>query len=225
MDGLLEPNIVEILEKGGDLSISVQKIADMIGGDAKSCHVARICGRLMREGRVVLTRTRDESGRGPFFKLADKGSVSPKSESASEEDVSPKPPKSAKKARKVPDKLPCSVCGRLVDPRVHGRHVKACKAKEKAWPPGAIPITDHETGTCTMVAPNHTQVSYTVPPLNVVVPSSPGPLLRPMVFLQEVEGFAERAGFTVKYVEFMPDEIIVKLLNEKAAKKLQQQSS
>ncbi len=88
--------------------------------------------------------------------------------------------------------------------------------------PGAIPIIDHETGRTTIVPPSHAQVSYTVPPLNVVVPSPSGPLLRPMVFLQEVEGFAERAGFTVKYVEFMPDEIIVKLISEKASKTLLQ---
>ncbi len=180
MDGPLEPTIIEILEKSGDMSLSVQKIAELIGEDTKACHVARVCGRLMREGRAVLTRTRDESGRGPFFKLGlnpVENSVSPKSEIPSNESVSPKLPE--------PAKVACPVCGMMCDPRGLGPHKRACKVKEIESRPGSASSPLKIT---TIVLENRAECEICKLPTKADV-------------LNKIEDFARGAGYKINHVE------------------------
>ena len=75
-----------------------------------------------------------------------------------------------KKARKKADKVPCPVCGELRSPMGMWRHVRACKAKEKASRP--VP-DDHATITVT-VTPDYTITGPQIPiPMNVPIVQAP----------------------------------------------------
>ena len=63
----LEPELLRALTRSGDMGLTVQKLAEILG--ARACHVSKVCGRLARAGTIIRTMDGDEHGRGPYYRI------------------------------------------------------------------------------------------------------------------------------------------------------------